>query len=184
MITKSDAMRIGITGHQILDKRLLDQGAQHTAAIAWQWVEEEFAALLAQYRDRETVVISCLASGADQRLSRLGIAHGARLEVILASKGYGETFDASADRKEFARLLALAGAVFPTNYPAPSEEAYSAAGKIVVQRSDLLVAVWDGLDAVGLGGTGDIVAYARDQGRDALHLDPIRRSVHWLKAEE
>jgi hypothetical protein len=34
----------------------------------------------------------------------------------------------------------------------------------VVQRSDVLLAVWDGLPARWFGGTGDVVAYARERG--------------------
>jgi hypothetical protein len=33
-----------------------------------------------------------------------------------------------------------------------------------VNRSDRLLAVWDGKPAQGLGGTGDIVAYAKSRG--------------------
>jgi len=181
-MTKFNPLRIGVTGHQLLQQRLNSQEAPHTEELAWQWVEGEFAALLSKAQGQ--VVISCLAAGADQRLTRAGLEHGTSIEVILASKGYEETFDKAADRQEFEHLLARASAIFHTDYPEPSEEAYYAAGKMVVQHSDLLVAVWDGLDAVGLGGTGDVVAYARDHGRDTLHLDPIRRSVHWLKAKE
>jgi hypothetical protein len=54
--------------------------------------------------------------------------------------------------------------VSPVNelpYPTPTEAAYFAAGKLIVNRCDLLLAVWDGQPAGGLGGTGDIVGYAR-----------------------
>ncbi len=33
-------------------------------------------------------------------------------------------------------------------------------GLVVVERCDLLLAIWDGHPAHGLGGTADIVAYA------------------------
>jgi hypothetical protein len=33
-----------------------------------------------------------------------------------------------------------------------------------VDRSDVLLAVWDGRPARGFGGTGDVVAYARRRG--------------------
>ncbi|MEO5877101.1 MAG: hypothetical protein ABIQ26_19070, partial [Streptosporangiaceae bacterium] len=48
----------------------------------------------------------------------------------------------------------------------PTDEAYLVAGHRVVKRSDLLLAVWDGRPAGGLGGTADIVAYARDRGTE------------------
>jgi hypothetical protein len=49
--------------------------------------------------------------------------------------------------------------------PAPSRnEAYAAAGHAVLDRSDVLVAVWAGQGAHGTGGTGELVALARERG--------------------
>ena len=41
---------------------------------------------------------------------------------------------------------------------------YIAWGHTGVDRSSVLVAVWDGQPARGLGGTADVVAYARQRG--------------------
>jgi hypothetical protein len=49
-------------------------------------------------------------------------------------------------------------------YSAPGEEAFWAAGKRVVELSDEIFAVWDGRKAGGLGGTADVVAFARKKG--------------------
>jgi hypothetical protein len=57
------------------------------------------------------------------------------------------------------------------------QESYFAAGKKVVDATDLLVAVWDGKPAKGLGGTADIVKYARQELKPIIHVDPISRSV-------
>ena len=43
---------------------------------------------------------------------------------------------------------------------AETEDAYRAAGEAVVERSDVLLAVWDGQPAKGIGGTGEVVAAA------------------------
>jgi hypothetical protein len=45
-----------------------------------------------------------------------------------------------------------------------TERAHLAAGQVVVDRSERLVAVWDGKPARGIGGTADIVSYARQKG--------------------
>ena len=46
--------------------------------------------------------------------------------------------------------------------PCPLREAaYAAAGLAVLDRCDLLIALWDGMPARGPGGTGDQVAEAR-----------------------
>ena len=45
-----------------------------------------------------------------------------------------------------------------------------ALGYWVFDSSMLLIAVWDGLADVALGGTGDVVHYARQRGRAVLHI--------------
>ncbi len=177
-------MRIGITGHQYLTKRLDLQGSDYSDEEAWAWAEQAFVEMLSNIDIGETIIVSCLATGADQHLSRIGFARGARLSVVVPSRGYTTTFTELATRKEYDRLLNAAAEVVHLDFPEPSESAFFAAGKCVVDESDSVVAVWDGRDAAGLGGTGDVVAYAREHGRDVLHIDPIYRSVSRLSGKE
>jgi hypothetical protein len=51
-------------------------------------------------------------------------------------------------------------------------EAYEQAGRYVVEHSDVLVAVWDGLSASGRGGTAEIVAWARGLGKAVFRVWP------------
>ncbi len=183
-MSKFNVRKIGVTGHQSLSERLADQGAHHTEEQAWRWIEDTFAAILAETPPSETVVVSCLASGADQRLARMAVAQGIRLEVIIASEGYEETFTEAKDRREFESLLAAADEVIRIDRAEPSEEAFYMAGKCAVNLSHTMVAVWDGQPAAGLGGTGDVVEYAHQRGRAVLQLDPIHRSVHRLAPKE
>ncbi len=44
--------------------------------------------------------------------------------------------------------------------------------------SEMLVAVWDGKLATGLGGTADAVGYALQCGKRIVHLDPVSRTVN------
>ena len=57
-------------------------------------------------------------------------------------------------------------------FDAPSEEAFLAAGQRVVELSDELLAVWDGKKAAGLGGTADIVGYAKELKKPVTVLWP------------
>ena len=56
-------------------------------------------------------------------------------------------------------------------------EAFLAAGRYIVDHCDVLFAVWDGLPAGAMGGTGDVVEYARRSERRVVHLNPIERRV-------
>jgi hypothetical protein len=51
----------------------------------------------------------------------------------------------------------------------------------VANRSDVLVAAWDGRPALGLGGTGNAVGHARRMGRPVIHIDVVNRSVVSLR---
>jgi hypothetical protein len=110
-------------------------------------------------------LVTSLAAGADQLVAAELVRAGGRLHVIVPSSDYERTFTAAADLASFRSLLAAAAAVTRLDYAEPSEEAFLAAGKCVVDRCETLIAVWDGEPARGLGGTADVVRYARDAGK-------------------
>ncbi|HYA78876.1 MAG TPA: SLATT domain-containing protein, partial [Candidatus Nitrosopolaris sp.] len=50
--------------------------------------------------------------------------------------------------------------------------AYMEAGILTVDRADIMVVVWNGKPAAGVGGTGDVVAYTRELGKPLVIIDP------------
>lgn len=157
-------MIIGASGHQQLP------------ASARAYAETRIRAVLAEQTGPVTGVCS-LAEGADQLFARLVLAVGGTLHVVIPSRGYESTFEGEAQRV-YRELLGRADTVTELDFPEPGEQAYYAAGHHVVKRSDLLVAVWDGQPARGLGGTADAVAHARELGRDVVIVWPegVRRT--------
>jgi hypothetical protein len=158
-------MRIGITGHQHL-----------ADASAWTWVRHELAALFRRNAD-QLVGVSSLAVGADQIFADLVLRQGGSLEVIIPFPGYAHTFTERRDAQEYERLLRSASGVETLQRNGSGEEAYMEAGMRVVNSSDLLVAVWDGRPASGLGGTADVVGYAVQQRKRVVHLNPVTRAI-------
>ena len=69
-------------------------------------------------------------------------------------------------------LLQQAGEVVVLNHRGPSQAAFLDAGRRVVDLSQLVVAVWDGLNARGKGGTADVVRYARKRGKEVVFAWP------------
>lgn len=116
--------------------------------------------------------VSSLAAGADQLFAQAVLVCGGFLHVVVPSAGYDKTFTAEADRRTFEALLGRASETTVLPYPEPTEEAFLEAGRVVVDRSDVLMAVWDGQPSGGLGGTADIVAYARKTGRPVRVIWP------------
>jgi len=144
--------RIGVTGHRSIPQEV------HTHVL-----EELRAALCGHEGSLEA--LSSLAVGADQLFADLALAHGAELTVVIPSGDYEAGFADEADLARYRALKARAAREIRLDYPHSTDEAYYAAGAYIADHCDRLLAVWDGLPAGGLGGTGDIVTYARSLGR-------------------
>ena len=158
-------MVIGITGHQ----RLEDDSA-------WSWVEDALRSIL-QEIPHPLTGFSSLAIGADQLFAELVLDLGGDLHAVLPFSDYADTFTTSAHRYRYQALLARATSIEILSARQSHQESFLAAGHRVVDLCELLIAVWNGKEAAGLGGTGDIVAYARSTGRAGLHVDPDRRLI-------
>jgi hypothetical protein len=158
-------MRIGITGHQ----RLSDPSG-------WDWVKSEMLALV-QASPRPLIAVSSLAVGADQLFAQIVLQDGGTLEAIIPFEDYENTLTAGADKSSYRSLLNSSSKVEFLPKSHSDEESYLNAGKRVVDLCELLVAVWDGKPAAGLGGTGDVVNYAQQIQRKVVHLNPSTRKV-------
>lgn len=109
--------------------------------------------------------VTSLAAGADQLVATELLRTGGQLHIIVPSRNYERTFASKAGLASFRSLLEAAHSVTRLDYAEPSEEAFLAAGKAVVDNCEMLIAVWDGKPARGSGGTADVVRYARDTGK-------------------
>jgi hypothetical protein len=108
--------------------------------------------------------ISSLAEGADQVFAQTVLDRGGRLIAVIPSAGYSESFETAAAEADYWALRSQAEQIVELPFSSPTEEAYWAAGKEIVARSDVLYAVWDGKPSGGLGGTADVVAFAAERG--------------------
>jgi hypothetical protein len=149
--------RIGVSGHQALS------GWTREA------VRQELSKLLAAHS--RAVGVTSLAVGSDQIFAEAALADGYQLDVILPCADYEATFDEQG-LATFKRLLACANRVKALDFATPSQEAFFAAGKAVVDDSDILLAIWDGAPAAGLGGTADVVRYANSRGKKVTVIWP------------
>ena len=134
-----------------------------------------------------------LAEGVDRKVRKKVLAGlDARLEVALPmdAEEYAKDFQSEASKQEFRYLLARARD--NDRWQAPGglerEEAYERAGRYVVDRCDALIAVWDGGQSRGRGGTAEIVGYAQQQGVPIAWVHtkgdlPVRYALENSRAE-
>lgn len=158
-------MNIGITGHQKLKDESL-----------WDWVNSEFNKVFNK-NINQFFGISSLAVGADQLFADAVLKRGGSLHVIVPFDGYELKYSRGEERQNYFRLLHQASTVDVLEKEESEEASYLAAGKKVADISDLLIAVWDGKPAAGLGGTADIVQYATRNNKKIIHINPITKTV-------
>ena len=148
---------VGVTGHRVLmEIEKISEG-----------VDLVFSSLHKSYPGRQVLVMSSLAEGADRLVAVRAIKRWrARLVVPLPLpvSEYLADFVTPASKEEFHSLLVRAHEVITLPRAPTRVEAYEAAGRYIVERCTVLIAVWDGSGAQGEGGTGMVVAEARKRG--------------------
>jgi hypothetical protein len=157
-------MHVGVTGHQ----RLANPNS-------WPWVTKAMSEQLSAI-EPPLIAITSLAIGADQLLARLVVQKGGKIHAVLPFADIERSFSAG-DLPAYRELIANAVKTDVLNTPGTDEDAFLAAGRRVVELSDILMAVWNRLPAEGKGGTADIVAYAKSQRKPLIVIDPVSQTV-------
>jgi len=160
--------RIGIVGHRYLANE--DTIAFVTSACST--VLRKF-----QAERKSLVALSALAEGADTLFADAAVALQIPLQIVRPFQEYATDFSVQSAKNSYERLRFSASNETDLEYIGRSNEAYLAGMHWIVDRCDLLVAVWDGSPAKGLGGTGDAVERAVLLNRDWIHLDVVDLSV-------
>lgn len=160
-------MIVGVTGHQTLGDE---------ADVSWTKgaLREVLSSLPI------SIGLTSLAVGADQMFAELLIEAKVPYELVLPCAGYVNSFATPADRERFKTLMDQAHRTHQLPFSAPSEEAYFAAGKWIVTHCEMLIAIWNGLPARGLGGTADVVNFAQAEKRPSFHINPAAHTTHRL----
>jgi len=201
--TTKPGLVIGVTGHRNIDPE--DHKLRETVA-------HELERLRRTAQDPHTIVLSCLAEGADRLVAALGLDYlGAELVATLpmAPDDYRRDFKNPESQGHFDDLLAAASRAIVVKGPSsPAGEyqgakrtlQYARAGAFIVEHCDVLIALWDGKPARGIGGTGQLVDWmiageippefaSRANGDEpvpisgsgrVIHIDPITRNVVYL----
>ena len=160
---------VGVTGHRNLSRP--DEVAAAVDAVLDR---------LGAGGDLRLVAVSSLAEGADRLVAQRILLRGGRLVALLPFEpvDYIIDFADTASVREFTDLVAAADQM-EVILGAPTDDwtreaAYERAGHAVLDRSEVLLALWDGEPAHGRGGTAEVVADARLLGRP-VEVIPVER---------
>jgi hypothetical protein len=157
------ALVVGVTSHRDLDPAQIPELTRQ--------VRTAVSELRNQFPELLLIVLSPLAEGGDRLVAEVGLELGARLIVPLPLpvELYAQDFATAQSREQFDRLLAQAEVVplplpsdglEPLRRPGPlRDRQYLLAGLYVASHCHVLLALWDGANDGGLGGTAQIVRY-------------------------
>lgn len=174
-------LRIGVAGHRNLTNA-------DEVRVAIQRVLEQIQKTLQpqQRTSLDWVVVSPLALGADRIVAEEILKQaGSSLEVLspFSLDEYRQDFVEPDDFEEFNRLVSRADSVqciTQTSQPQDGsaeeqsswrDRGYLNVGRAVVDASEIVVVIWDGEPARGLGGTADTVGYALRQQRTVIWVN-------------
>ena len=170
-------VRVGVIGHcpehisgeeLAASARVLQEVLSLIRECARHWAKEHIDLC---GRDTATVrVISCMAEGVDRVAARLAMAKDFELQAVLpfsraecekdfASDKSAAEFREILENKNCTSVIELDGGRSPSLCSA----SYEAAGRTLLQQSDLVVAIWNGDKALGPGGTSQIAIEAAQQ---------------------
>ena len=158
---------LGVTGHR--PNRL----PEHARGFVEQQLAELFAGVARAADGIAVTLVSALAEGADMMAARAALAAGSRLDAVLPfpAREYKKDFSVEGARA-FDGFCTKAALVLELGGTRTDEEkAYEDVGLAVLDRSDMLVAIWDGGASAGRGGTTEIVAEAARRAMPIIRID-------------
>lgn len=167
---------VGITGHRDI------KNSDKIIEI----LREQMQAVQQQFPDTPLYALSALAEGADRFFADQALSmQGWELHVILPMQPeiYQEDFIDDASKAEFKRFCTAAQSCTIVHPVVPGSEEqikqqgglhrdlqYAKAGIFMARRSHILMAIWDGEQPRGLGGTAQIIQF-RETGNLSINFD-------------
>jgi hypothetical protein len=160
-------VRVGVVGHRFLSA----QGR----AFAQRACADLFAQVAS--KGREITAVSALAEGADTVFADVALRSGMPLEAVQPHDEYLYDFRSNAARSTYLTMWPLARRRTVLPYRHRCDAAYEAGMRWVVDRSSMLVAIWDGHPSHSIGGTAQTVTYARRSGCPVIHMSTLAERV-------
>lgn len=174
-------LNVGITGHRahLLGGKIIDNLGPvvdqvfrelREAALRVQDSEDAFCSAT----PAELRLHTALASGADQIAAKSARSTGYQVRALLpfSADEYRQDFEIGDELDQFDGALDAADEIvaLPGDRSAP-EDAYVLVGKELIEAADVIVAIWDGEQGRGPGGTAHVVELALQSSVPVIHID-------------
>lgn len=177
-------LNVGITGHRsgVLTAPLVRTlrpavfvvfNQLREAALRLRESEAEFCSSTAAQLHLHTA----LASGADQIAAICARSSGyfVRATLPFEAHEYRKDFALGDELDSFEQAVAAADEIVALpGDRADAEGAYVRVGKLLVCEADIIIAIWDGEEGRGPGGTAHVVELAMESAVPVIHIDITR----------
>jgi hypothetical protein len=156
-------VKIGITGHLSLNN----------PDIIGASIYQILKSIANKYLNKQLIFYSPASPGADLLSAKIAVELSIPLFIILPfnQDEYLQTFSVE-DKKLFLQLFNKAEGVIKLS-EAKQNNVYEMLGEYLVKNMDVLIAIWNGQEARGPGGTGDVVQGFRQS----------RKPLAWIRAD-
>ncbi|MBW6466721.1 MAG: hypothetical protein K0B06_09470 [Brevefilum sp.] len=157
-------LQIAVTGHRFIPK---DTSSLSDA------IRQVLQDILSQHYETPIMLHSALAEGSDQLVAKISNEFP---EISLcvplpkAEGDYLEDFVSAAGRESFEKLLSKAAKIIYLSTSDEGQSDYENLGNYLVNQSDVLIALWNGVYNQKKGGTGEVVKAALK----------ARKPVYWI----
>jgi hypothetical protein len=174
-------LNVGITGHRagVLTPTLVRTlrpavyevfRQLREATLEVQESEEAFCSATAARLQLHTA----LASGADQIAAMCARSSGYRVRATLPFEAheYRKDFARGAELDMFEQAIAAADEIVALpGDRSDGDGAYVRVGKLLVRDAEIMIAIWDGEEGRGPGGTAHVVELALESAIPVIHID-------------
>ncbi len=124
-------------------------------------------------------LLTGMADGTDRDAAQA--AHGEASWLVHAVLPFPVEEHHEATQEALRTALEGCATVTVLDGAAGQYDAYVPLAHVVVAQSDLLIAVWDGARARGVGGTAEVVQHARRDAVPIIRVDPRTPAAPWLE---
>ncbi|QOR61224.1 hypothetical protein ACM66Z_07125 [Sulfurovum sp. ST-21] len=177
-----EKLYVGVSGHRDLKKSKMDDYKEEVKSILMKLIREN--------PDREVIVVSPLADGADRLAVYAAKELELRYEVLLPMPSYLYEKDFSLESLQEYKALTMTAMDKPTviplcegcteenisKYGEYRDKQYLKTGEEIVDRSNMMLFLWDGKPSGGTGGTGDIVVYTEQKDKSFFIVECEREA--------
>ena len=147
----------GVTGHRDLCSGDID--------FLKKRIKNIFKSFKEKYPHKKFILLSPLAEGADTLTAEVARELGIKLWVMLPFKEecYIKSFEKKNSLQTYEKLknYAFRFDVLNCSFMREGKKCYRLLGERITDISDILIALWDGVESGKEGGTSQIVSYAK-----------------------